>query len=167
MNFLVVSDSHASKEELVTLLERHPGLDLYIHCGDSELSSDDPVLEQFQVVRGNCDMDGRLPNLVTVEVAGVTFLVVHGHQHQVKTTLTPLGIKAKEVGADIACFGHSHELGCEENNGTVFLNPGSVRLPRGRKECTYILGDVTEDTVFIQAKEYPSGDVGKFSFSRT
>ena len=40
----------------------------------------------------------------------------------------------------ILCFfGHSHILGAEMINGTLFLNPGSFLMPRGRRERTYAL----------------------------
>ena len=39
-----------------------------------------------------------------------------------------------KVGAQVACFGHSHVLGAELIDGVLFINPGSILLPRQRVE---------------------------------
>ena len=58
-----------------------------------------------------------------------------------------LKYKAQEVNADIVCFGHSHVLGAEVIEGTLFLNPGSIRLPRERLEKTYVILDLQDDII--------------------
>lgn len=42
--------------------------------------------------------------------------------------------RAKELGADIALFGHTHQQMIEEYNEVILMNPGSISLPniRGR-----------------------------------
>ncbi|MCB6949730.1 YfcE family phosphodiesterase, partial [Roseburia faecis] len=65
--------------------------------------------------------------------------VTHGHHYNVKMTLLNLSYKAKEVGADFVFFGHSHILGAELIENTLFLNPGSLLMPSGRTERTYAI----------------------------
>ncbi|MEG0472277.1 MAG: metallophosphoesterase family protein, partial [Solibacillus sp.] len=48
-----------------------------------------------------------------------------------------LDYKAQETGADIILFGHSHLLGAEQIGDTLFLNPGSLLLPRGGNPKSY------------------------------
>ncbi|NMH69921.1 metallophosphoesterase [Bacillus sp. RO3] len=140
MKLLVVSDSHGSKDELVELRDKYQSkVDAMIHCGDSELSADDPALSSYLMVRGNCDMDARMPDDLVEKVEGNTIMVTHGHHYGIKMSLMNLRYKAEELGAGFVFFGHSHTLGAEWNNGTLFLNPGSILLPRGRRERTYAI----------------------------
>ena len=82
-------------------------VDVMIHCGDSELTPAHEELQDFQVVKGNCDY-ANFPDEIVTDVDGIRFLVVHGHRHDVKMTLQTLAYHAEEVGAQVACFGHSH-----------------------------------------------------------
>lgn len=144
---LVVSDSHGLTKELEVLRERHSNdVDLMIHCGDSEMMPDDQVMNGYLTVKGNCDF-GNYPLETTTEIAGRKFFITHGHKYSVKSSLMNLKYKAAEVGADIACFGHSHILGAEVIGDTLFLNPGSIRLPRERLEKTYVILDLLDDKI--------------------
>ncbi|MEH7176414.1 metallophosphoesterase family protein [Neobacillus vireti] len=144
---LVVSDSHGLTEELEEIRERHlNNVDLMIHCGDSEIMPDEEVMKGYLTVRGNCDFDN-YPLETTTMVAGRKLFITHGHKYSVKTSLMNLSYKAAEVAANIVCFGHSHVLGAEVIGGTLYLNPGSIRLPRGRIEKTYVILDLLEDKI--------------------
>ncbi|MGI8316870.1 metallophosphoesterase family protein [Halobacillus mangrovi] len=149
---LIMSDSHGLTEEVTEVKERHRDeVDAMLHCGDSELSYDSIELQDFHYAKGNCDFQPEMENDQVVTVGDVTFLVTHGHLYQIKSTLMPLSYRAEEVGAQVACFGHSHIAGAETVNGTLFINPGSLRLPRDREEPTYaILEWDTKDDVQLQ-----------------
>ncbi|MGP4062502.1 metallophosphoesterase [Halobacillus sp. H74] len=136
---LIISDSHGLTEEVVEIKQRHENVDAMIHCGDSELPYNSAELEGFYYAKGNCDFEPEMENEQVVEVGDLTFLVAHGHLFQVKSTLMPLSYKAEEVGAQVACFGHSHIAGAEKVKDTLFINPGSARLPRDRDEPTYAI----------------------------
>ncbi|SDM97492.1 metallophosphoesterase family protein [Sediminibacillus halophilus] len=137
---LIMSDSHGWTEEVAEIRDRHmEEVDQFIHCGDSELDADAPELEQFMKVAGNCDLDSRLPDESYFSVGSLDFYVAHGHMHQVKSTLMPLSYRAEEVGAQVVCFGHTHMAGAERVDNQLFINPGSIRLPRGRREHTYAI----------------------------
>jgi uncharacterized protein len=145
---LIVSDSHGLTKELTILRQRHlDEVDLMIHCGDSELSPDEAAISGYLTVMGNCDFGGGYPLETTSEVAGRKFFITHGHRYSVKTTLLNLKYKAEEVHANIVCFGHSHVLGAEVIDGTLFLNPGSIRLPRERVEKTYVILDLQAEKI--------------------
>ncbi|MDC3415695.1 metallophosphoesterase family protein [Aquibacillus salsiterrae] len=137
---LILSDSHGWTKEVEVIKQRHiSDVDKLIHCGDSELMYDSKELEHFQTVAGNCDMDARFPNELNFDNNGLTFFVTHGHLFQVKSTLTKLSYRAEELGANVICFGHSHFAGAEKIENQLFINPGSIRLPRGRTEGTYVI----------------------------
>ncbi|MCA1056355.1 metallophosphoesterase [Rossellomorea aquimaris] len=166
MKLLVVSDSHGSKEEIQGLAEKYNGkVDAMIHCGDSELSADDGALSRYLAVRGNCDMDARFPEDLIEEVEGQTIFVTHGHLYGIKMSLMKLRYKAEETGAKFVFFGHSHTLGAEMVNGTLFLNPGSILLPRGRQERTYALVEAHQDVVRVQFLTHEHDVVEEQEFS--
>lgn len=148
---LIVSDTHGLTEEVKRIKERHADVDAKIHCGDSELPYDSEELEGFHYAKGNCDFEPEMENEQTVKVGDMTIFVVHGHLHQVKATLMPLSYRAEEVGAQVACFGHSHIAGAEKIDDMLFINPGSARLPRDREEPSYaILEWETLEEVHLQ-----------------
>ncbi|MBN9653886.1 metallophosphoesterase [Halobacillus sp. GSS1] len=136
---LILSDTHGLKNEVMEIKDRHHDVDAMIHCGDSELAYGSKELEGFTYAKGNCDFEPEMREEQTLKVGDVTFLVTHGHLHQIKSTLMPLSYRAEEVGAQVACFGHSHIAGAEKVDDTLFINPGSARLPRDREEPTYAI----------------------------
>ncbi|PFP27729.1 YfcE family phosphodiesterase [Bacillus sp. AFS073361] len=157
---LIVSDSHGLTKELRVIRERHlDEVDLMIHCGDSELSPDDAAISGYLTVMGNCDFGGGFPLETTSEVAGRKFFITHGHRYSVKTSLMNIKYKAQEVNANIACFGHSHVLGAEVIDGILFLNPGSIRLPRERFEKTYIILDLENEKIKMSVFEVSGQEV--------
>ncbi|KAB7708593.1 YfcE family phosphodiesterase [Bacillus aerolatus] len=151
MKVLVVSDSHGWSEILTELKERYEKeVDVMVHCGDSELSDDDPAIAGYIVVRGNCDTEDEFPYDVVEGVGGRRIFVTHGHRYDVKLSLMKLKYKAQEYGADFVFFGHSHLLGAEKIDDAIFLNPGSITLPRGRREKTYAIVEVDKQQAAVR-----------------
>ncbi|WOV88673.1 metallophosphoesterase [Sporosarcina oncorhynchi] len=149
MKIIVMSDSHGDKETVRTVSALHA--DAIFHCGDSELTVEDPVLQGMHIVRGNCDSDLRFPSSFVIEVGEKRVFVVHGHEHDCKRTLLPLYYAAQEEQADIVLFGHSHLYGTEMKEGILFLNPGSTLLPRGGNEATFAVIE-WDETIRISFK---------------
>lgn len=137
---LIMSDSHGLTDEIFPIVERHKSeVDQMLHCGDSELDVDAAELESFMKVGGNMDFDNRFPEETTFTVEDLTFLGVHGHLHNVKASLMQLSYRAEEEGAQVVCFGHTHVAGAEKVGNQLFINPGSIRLPRQRNIKTYAI----------------------------
>lgn len=136
---LIVSDNHGLTNELQEIRKRHRDVDQAIHCGDSELNIDDTFLAGYRTVRGNCDFKAKFPNETVIEIEGMTFFVTHGHLFDVKNSLLNLQYRSLEVGADIICFGHTHIAYAEKLGNQLFVNPGSIRLPKKFPEPSYIL----------------------------
>ena len=139
-----MSDSHGDKET-VKAVSSLPA-DAHFHCGDSELPYEDELLTSMDRVRGNCDFDAKFPKEIFKSVGGKTILAVHGHEHNIKSTLMDLYYRAKKKDADIVLFGHSHLYGAEMKDGILFVNPGSTMQPRGGRDATYAV---------IEWNEYP------------
>lgn len=156
---LVISDSHGLTKELEVISARHlQEVDLMIHCGDSQLTPEHKSIQQYFTVAGNCDFGG-FPQELTTVVGGRKIFITHGHRYSVKTSLMNLKYKAEEVGADIVCFGHSHVLGAEVVSGKLFLNPGSIRMPRERVEKTYVILELTNDAVKMSVYELSGREI--------
>lgn len=156
MQILVMSDTHSDANVIEQVKKYYPNMDAIIHCGDSELNMSHPSLSGMTVVRGNCDRDKSFPEESIVEVDGVKVYVTHGHLYNVKTSVLNLLYRGKEIGADIVLFGHSHVLGAEQIEDTLFVNPGSLLLPRGRKEKSFAI--IERDEVQWSVTFYTDGN---------
>ncbi len=131
-----------------------------IHCGDSELPQDSKEMSSFLGVRGNCDYDASYVNDRVESLGEATCLVTHGHLYNVKMSMMNLHYKAREVGANVVCFGHSHIAGAELMT-EFYLSIQEVCYFLVRKERTYaiLVMDGTEATVQfydISGKHIPS-----------
>lgn len=154
MQCLVVSDSHGDRDILVQLLAHYEGkVDAFFHCGDSELQHDDAVFDKMYVVRGNMDFDGQLPEAVHPTIKDVPVYMTHGHLVGVSMGLDHLLANAQANHAQLAFFGHTHQLGVERHDGILMLNPGSISFPRGeftRIGGTYAIVTMSADAVDVQ-----------------
>ncbi|MBB6448314.1 hypothetical protein HNR44_000263 [Geomicrobium halophilum] len=160
MKWLVVSDTHGDREGLKMLRERHDGdVSAIFHCGDSELASDDPLLQSLYVVTGNTDLRGEFPEEEEIQWGGVRIWMTHGHLYQVKSTNQVLQDKATEKNAQLVLHGHSHFAGAYEKDGIIYVNPGSLTLPKRPKQATYAIITVMDEQ--IQAVRFYEKESGE------
>lgn len=147
MKVLLVSDSHGDQEILQELINTWQNqVDLMIHCGDAELPASLPVMKAFVNVLGNNDVAPDFSLIRVVDCHDERFLITHGHRYQVNFSLTPLMLKGEEQGADVICYGHTHQLAVTVEKGMLMINPGSISLPRGKYAAiggTYAIVEVT------------------------
>lgn len=170
MKYLVISDNHGDRDILEEIFQaRKEEVDYFFHCGDSELKSGDPIWEGVIKVQGNCDYDSGYLEEIVQETGMDKVYMTHGHFMSVKTSLTPVTLKAKEVGANIILFGHTHLLGIEYQDGILYLNPGSIRLPRGRyiDTPTYAIIESFDDHFDVQYYDRKHQPVSELSFHFT
>lgn len=151
MKILVTSDNHGDADILTTLKQRWASqVDLMVHCGDSELAPTSKAMADFQVVKGNNDYHFHYPDQLTLLAGADQLLVVHGDHDHVNASLTPLLLKAQQMGVKMVCYGHTHQLAVTTDSGILFLNPGSISLPRGK--YAYLGG--TFAIVDVQPKQW-------------
>ncbi|MDR2909217.1 MAG: metallophosphoesterase [Oscillospiraceae bacterium] len=148
MRIIIFSDSHGGVCALRELVASNKDADFFIHLGDcvseaAVLRADFPD-RRILCVMGNCDLacpPGTLSENILNHPDGRIFYT-HGHRYGVKKDTGRLLARAKELGAKIACFGHTHAPLCETLGGVILFNPGSTGSPRGG-EATYGLLDIT------------------------
>ena len=154
MKIGIVSDSHGNTRVFEDMLAV-PGAaeaELWLHAGD--FAPDADALEEMAdtpVVRviGNCDfyVDGVHEETV-VEVGGHRIFLTHGHLFSVRFDTAMLAAAAREAGADIAVYGHTH-VALEEHGAVTVLNPGSIARPRDAQRGSFML-------VELEAQKTPS-----------
>ncbi|AWE08244.1 YfcE family phosphodiesterase [Lysinibacillus sp. 2017] len=138
MKLLVMSDTHGDVEVIERVKGYHPDAAKMIHCGDSELPYNHSAMQGLERVKGNCDHDSNYLEEIVFQVGEERVYVTHGHLYEVKTSPMKLVYRAKELGATIVCFGHSHILGAEYIDDIFFVNPGSLLKPRRIKEKSFV-----------------------------
>ena len=129
---LIMSDSHGNVENMVTAVEKE-NPDMIVHLGDCvtdavRLNNRFPQIT-FANVPGNCDFSqGDTERLLDID--GYKVLMCHGHTYGVKMSYLHLEKHAKDVGADLALFGHTHKIFYDKHNGLAMMNPGSIGAPQ-------------------------------------
>ena len=137
MRILVFSDTHSDVGSCADVIERIQGTDMILHCGDYlrdalKLEKAYPEKE-FRHVAGNCDPGATCKEEI-ITADGKKIFLTHGDLYGVKSGYERITYRARELGADIAVFGHTHIPLYEKikiAGGTppelILLNPGSVR----------------------------------------
>ncbi len=150
MRIGVISDSHGKRFAIDRALKSIGAVDLLIHLGD--LCSDAAYIEKSSgvsvvYVRGNCDFWGQAPYSREIEVNGKRIFLTHGHLYRVKWGTSYLEDFANENGFDAVLFGHTHMPQIFWKGKTVFMNPGSVSLPREGMGPTAGVIEVSDDRI--------------------
>ncbi|MCD8095633.1 MAG: metallophosphoesterase [Ruminococcus sp.] len=157
MRLIVFSDTHGSLGAAREIVERNKDARTFIFLGDGEREIDKlrilyPELEILNV-SGNCDYGSFTPNSNLYDMGSSRIFYTHGHRFSVKYGVDTLVTKAKEVGADIALFGHTHERYYKYIDGVHVLNPGSASCPRDGSKPSYAFIDITDGGIMCSHVE--------------
>ena len=137
MKLLVLSDTHRSLGFAYEAIEKESP-DAVAHLGDHLSDAEDLSFAfqepEFYSVPGNCDYAPSVRQSLLLELAGVRVFLTHGHLFGVKSGLDTLTAAAKDMGAQLILFGHTHQALLEERNGVTLLNPGAAGR-FGRSGC--------------------------------
>lgn len=148
MKLLILSDSHGVMQYMCDAVEKeHP--DYVIHLGDhdrdaEELSQYYPQLP-ITWVCGNCDRMSDAPQTRTVTYIGRKFFLCHGHTLGVKSGLLRAVYTAREAGADVLLYGHTHIPFHDETDGLTILNPGACGDKNYFAKPSYGVIEITPD----------------------
>lgn len=131
MKILVMSDSHSGLSFMRNAIKAvKPDMLIHLgdHYGDAEtISFENPHIPMCQVP-GNCDAYSCFgkPELMCLTIGGVMTFMTHGHKYGVKGSLARLLFAAREYGAQLVLYGHTHVADCHrEEDGVWVVNPGS------------------------------------------
>ena len=141
MRILICGDSHGNVDVLDAVVKKHPDIDLYLHTGDSEASSELALLP-FRAVLGNCDYFGDFPEHLLIPTPLGNIWV----QHHPETRLDPL----KKAKVKFFIHGHTHVRRNEEKDGIVFINPGSISRPFDSPNGTYAILEIKNNQFEIK-----------------
>lgn len=133
MKLLLFSDSHGGVDQIKRMLEIVKGEgvpDALLYAGDGmmdlyRLNAGAPL----NMVRGNCDLINPFdaPDEDTLRFSNTKIYLCHGHRQRVKHTLDLLAAMAKNAGAAVAVYGHTHCQQTDYINGVLCVNPGAIR----------------------------------------
>lgn len=148
MRIGVLSDTHGSLHYFDKAMQVLGRCDAYIHCGDILPVSSRSIAHgyeperlamrinecaQYHLIEGNGDHVSRplLPNHplhkeLSITIGSHRIFATHGHHY------SPMGMlmRARELGATILCYGHSHMKELARYEELTLVNPGSTTLPR-------------------------------------
>lgn len=117
---------------ILDAVEAHPEAEALIFLGDGERDLD--TVERYYhslpnviKVAGNCDFSSSLPLLRVVTLGGKKIYCTHGHAEHVKYGTDELLLRARQEGADIVLYGHTHTGVTCYDDGLYIMNPGSIR----------------------------------------
>ena len=175
MKLLIASDLHGSAYYTQMLLAREAQEapeklillgDVLYHGPRNDLPRDyapkqviaqlSPLASKILCVRGNCDCEVDqmvlpfpvLADYGFLELSGRAVYLTHGH---VINKAHPLPFSK----GDILLHGHTHVPACEDCGDFMYLNPGSVSIPKENSPHSYM---IFEDGVFSW-KNIETGEV--------
>lgn len=145
---LVLSDTHRNFSALEKLLPTMLENDYVFHLGDhqADIMQYRELGDKVYSVLGNCDGGG---DDLVLEIEKVKILLTHGDRYGVKSSLYKLLLKAKEVGANVVFYGHTHVANVEKIEGITFINPGCMNGYIDKSYCYAVFhqGSVTTKIV--------------------
>lgn len=129
MRILVLSDSHGCVDPMQQCVELVQPQAI-LHLGDCARDADRlgrlypriPLLG----VPGNCDYGSADQPERLTELGGVRILMMHGHTRHVKSGPMAAMYAARECGADILLFGHTHQPLVDRSGDFWVMNPGCI-----------------------------------------
>ena len=175
MKLLIASDIHGSAYFCLLLLDRideeNPDKilllgDILYHGPRNDLPKDyapkkviemlNPLKDKLFCVRGNCDteVDQMVLNFpILADYAVIPFgdkIIYATHGHKFNEELLPPLAKG-----DILLNGHTHIPKCTEHPDYIYINPGSVSIPKEDSVNSYMIAEKGE----LLWKNVETGDI--------
>ena len=152
MRIVAFSDTHGNYSVMHKIFKKNGSADLFIFLGDG--INEYNMLKKIYIdkkiigVHGNCDFSGEIPESSTITLPdGKVIFYTHGHKWGVKFSLDKIYNHAKEIGADIVLFGHTHQRYAENRDGILLLNPGSASEPKDSLPASYAWIDIVDGSI--------------------
>ena len=127
----LISDTHGLLRKEV--IENLNDCDLIIHTGDIgkiEVIESLKKISYVEYIRGNCDKDKNIAKEdKIIDVYNNRIYLIHD--------ISKIKVDLKKENIDIVIYGHSHKHNIYEDDGILYINPGSVG-PKRFKLPTYL-----------------------------
>lgn len=139
---VVLSDTHGNKRDVLSLFPVMTESDIIIHLGDTSQDGNFIRAEfpnKTHLVNGNCDLVQLGENELVLQVENVKIFACHGHLYSVKSTPEKLVARAKELGCDVALYGHTHSASEREIDGVLTINPGTMSKYSNKSYCYLVI----------------------------
>ena len=159
MKFLICSDIHGSAyfcRKLIEAIDREKADrviilgDILYHGPRNDLPKEyapkeviemlNPLKDKLLCVRGNCDTEVDqmvlnfpvLADYAVIPVGDRLIYATHGHNYN-EEKLPPI------CDGDILLHGHTHIPKCVEHKNYIYMNPGSVSIPKEESFHSYMI----------------------------
>jgi len=148
--WLIISDTHEKTDNLAVLLKRYAyQVQGVLHLGDHDydlLQFADTYALPLYTVAGNCDDESLSPRERVVTLGGHRVFMAHGDRYNVGMGTNRILQRARAQEAVVCLYGHTHISACEETDGILLMNPGSLTEPRDDNPPAYGLLTLDADT---------------------
>lgn len=144
------SDGYERLVILGDILYHGPRNDLPPHYAPKEVIGVlNGIADRIIAVRGNCDTEVDqmvldfpvLADYAVLFLDGISVYLTHGHKYSPSNSL-PLR------QGDVMLYGHTHVLKIEQQGKNVFINPGSITIPKENNPQSYMRYEDGEFTIF-------------------
>ncbi|ABO49277.1 phosphodiesterase, MJ0936 family [Desulforamulus reducens MI-1] len=173
MRIGIISDTHGSLFYFKKALNTLGGCDYIIHGGDvlyhgprnplpegyspKELAEKINGMKNIIIARGNCDADVDQMVLqhpiqspyVFLQLGGLKILVSHGYTRDKKEYIK----MARDYGADLFIYGHTHVKELNQDENLIVLNPGSTALPKDGIHSVAVIDDGNIQLINMENQE--------------
>ena len=150
MRIIVISDTHGRENRVRDIIADQGEAEALICLGDGVERVEQVMQEyphiNFFAVRGNCDTNSLHRDFDIIKISGKELLIAHGHTYKVKFGLENYICTARNLGVDIALYGHTHRANNTYLDGLYLLNPGSLAL--GNPYNSYATIDIVKGQIF-------------------
>lgn len=161
MQVVLVSDTHVKSRAPALpewVRETVRSADHVIHAGDFDSRQAYEEIESLApgltAVGGNMDRSLGLPNVATVDLEDVRFVVTHGtgpdetYEERVAATVA----EHADDGTTVGVSGHTHRVLDTRVDGYRLLNPGSATGAWPAQETTLMVASVTDGEVDVDVR---------------
>lgn len=178
MKYIIVSDIHGSSVSAEFIISKFKELnaDKIIILGDilyhgprndlpewynpkSVIKTLNEYKNKIIAVKGNCDayvdemvLDFDLSNCKTIALNGVKTYLTHGH------IINPSNPVNKDL--DLVLYGHTHIYDIEDVNGVMYINPGSITIPKNNTKKSFAVMEDKTITIY----DMDMNKIKEFSF---
>lgn len=141
----LISDTHGLLRKKV--VDNLNDCNLIIHAGDIgkyEVIENLKKICSVEFIRGNCDKNKEIANEDRIiEIYNKRIYLIHD--------ISKLNINLEEENIDIVIYGHSHKSNIYDDNGILYINPGSVGPKRFKLPISMAKLKILEDELYYNS----------------